>query len=178
MNTGLTVTIVIILFIIGSIMGLKPNAKETRLDNLRNLARKLGLNPKLVPCPDWISPTDDPLNKGKGMIAQYGIILDTTTMRPCDYQIIDGTWRPYTANYPANFALDNQPTYLPEGLPKSIAPFVKALSAKANFICIYWQENIALGDKSALETTEKDLIDLKSYLHKSAERIQQNSTKG
>ncbi|MFW2177967.1 MULTISPECIES: hypothetical protein [unclassified Moraxella] len=167
---GTWITLIIILFIVGSVMGLKPSAKETRLDRLRTTARKLGLNPKLVPCPNWITPNDDPLNKGKGMIAQYGVLIEHASLPACDYQLIDGLLRPYTDNNPANFTLDNQPLEL----PNSIAPFVKGLSFKANFACIYWQENIGLG-KERLETTENDLILLKSQLQQYAQRIQPTS---
>lgn len=167
MSTGLIITIIIIIFIVGSIMGLKPSARDTRLDSLRMTARKVGLQPKIVPTPDWISIDNDLTQKGKGMIAQYGLVIDGASMVPCDYQIIDGQWRPYTAHHPANFALDNQPI----DLPPSIAPSVKGMSFKANFVCLYWQENIGLG-KQTLETTENDLILLKNQLQHYASRVQ------
>lgn len=171
MNTGLIITIIIIIFIVGSIMGLKPSARDTRLDRLRMTARKIGLQPKLVACPNWIS-RDEATNNGKGMIAQYGIIIDHATLTPCDYQIIDGHWRPYTGNHPANFALDNfSVKNQPLELPPSITPFVKGMSFKANFACIYWLENIGIG-KQTLETTENDLIQLKTYLQQSAHLVQ------
>lgn len=169
---GIWITIIIIIFIVGSIMGLKPSARESRLDKLRMTARKLGLQPKIVACPNWLSANGDPTQKGKGMIAQYGIILDHATLTPCDYQIIDGHWRPYTGNHPANFALDNfSVKNQPLELPTSIAPFVKGMSFKANFACIYWLENISIG-KQTLETTENDLIQLKTYLQQSAHLVQ------
>ena len=85
-------------------------------------------------------------------------------------KVIEGKWRPFTGHYPANFALDNREV----DLPASIATTVKGLSCKANFVCIYWQENSQLGMKSELETTEKDLIMLKSKLHDYAKLVQNN----
>lgn len=163
---GTWIAIATVVFIVGSIMGLKPSARETMRDNLRMAARRVGLQPKLVPCPDWI--VGDTGERGKGMIAQYGLVIDNAKMMPCDYQIIDGKWRPFTGHYPANFSLDNQAI----DLPPSIANTVKGLSCKANFICIYWQENSQLGIKSQLETTEKDLILLKSQLQAYAKLVQ------
>lgn len=163
---GVWITVFIAVFIVGSIMGLKPSAREGRLDNLRMQARKIDLQPKLVACPDWIKGNQ--AQKGKGMIPQYGLVIDEASMTPCDYQIIDGQWRPYTGNYPANFALDKQPINLPD----SIAPYAKGLSCKANFICLYWQENMAMGDPRHLETTQNDLITLKSQLQQLARLVQ------
>lgn len=164
---GTWITVIIILFIVGSIMGLKPSARESRLDRLRMTARRLELHPKLVQTPDWITLTCDPQQKGKGMIAQYGVIIENGSLSPCDYQIIDGHWRPYTGNHSANFALDNQPL----DLPNSIKSTVRGLSFKANFACIYWQETVGIGHH-ALETTENDLILLKSQLQHYANLVQ------
>lgn len=160
---GIWIAIITVIFLVGTIMGLRPSAKENRLDKLRTLARKLELNPKIVQTPDWISLDDDPTRNGKGMIAQYGVVNSDVQLTPCDYQIIEGKWRPFTGNHPANFALDNRPI----DLSPSIVPYVKGLSFKANFACIYWQENIAMNVNSnsdKLETTENDLILLKAKL--------------
>ena len=165
---GIWIAIAIGVFIVGSIMGLKPSARETMRDNLRMAARRVGVQPKLVACPDWIM--GDTGERGKGMMAQYGVVIQDAKMRPCDYQVIEGKWRPFTGHYPANFALDNREV----DLPASIATTVKGLSCKANFVCIYWQENSQLGMKSELETTEKDLIMLKSKLHDYAKLVQNN----
>lgn len=157
MSTGLIITLIIILFIVGTIMGLRPSAKENRLDRLRTTARKLELHPKLIPAPDWI--TGNAGERGKGMVAQYGVVIPDVQLMPCEYQIIDGKWRPLTQHYPANFGLDNMPV----DFPPSIAPYVKGLIFKANFAGIYWQENIGL-NSDKLETTENDLILLKTKL--------------
>lgn len=154
------------LFVLGGIMGLKPSAKDTQLDNLRMIARRVGLQPKLVACPDWI--TGKMGEKGKGMIAQYGLIIENGKMSPCDYQVINGEWRPMTDNFPANFALDKKLVALGE----KITPNVQGLSCKANFICIYWHENVQMGNKANLENSEKALNLLKNELQILADLIQ------
>ncbi|ELA08162.1 hypothetical protein MOMA_06361 [Moraxella macacae 0408225] len=155
-----------ILFIIGGIMGLKPSAKETHLDNLRMAARKIGLMPKLVACPAWL--TGKTGERGKGMIAQYGLILDGGKLPPCDFQVIDGEWRPMVDNFAPNFALDKQTV----DFGNNITPTVQGLSCKANFICLYWHENGRMGNPLALENSEKDLIFLKNQLQTLANLVQ------
>ncbi len=51
---GLWIAVAIVLFVLGSMMALKPSGIDQRLDKLRMTARRLGLNPKLVACPDWV----------------------------------------------------------------------------------------------------------------------------
>lgn len=86
---GTWITVAIVLFVAGSVMGLKPNTSERFLDELRMAARRLGLQPKLVACPSWLVGKGGNVatDKGKGMIAQYGLVIEGGTMQPCDYQI-------------------------------------------------------------------------------------------
>ncbi len=163
---GVWIGLAVVLFVVGSIMALKPNSKDMQLDKLRMTARKLGLTPKLVACPDWIIGQYG--EKGKGMIAEYGLILPNAKLPPCEYQVIDGKWRPYTENYTANFALDNEIINLPE----SIKATVKGLSLKANFICLYWQENIDIISKNNSEQSENILNQLKLHLQEYANKVQ------
>ncbi|MBP2280291.1 hypothetical protein RCH20_000019 [Psychrobacter sp. PL15] len=142
---GVWITIAIVLFVLGSMMALKPNGVDQRLDKLRMTARCLQMNPKLVACPDWVRGKNN--EHGRGMIGQYGLVLDNVQMPHTRYQVIDGQWRPdsdsantnATANMtksPASFNLDK----VPLALPASIEPFVKALLIKANSIVIYWED--------------------------------------
>lgn len=167
---GIWITVAIVLFIVGSVMALKPSARDVRLDRLRMTARKVSLEPKLVACPNWILGKNQEF--GKGMIAQYGVILDNISLAPCDYQIIDNQWRPCEKQFPANFALDKHPIDLPD----SIRHNAKGLSFKANFVCLYWDENIGLGQGFPLETTENDLIQLKSQLQNYAMLVQNSQS--
>lgn len=153
---GVWIAIAIVLFVLGSMMALKPNGIDQRSDKLRMTARRLQLNPKLVACPDWVRGKDN--EYGRGMLGQYGLVLDNVQMPYTRYRVIDGQWRPdsdaisaknvvtaktvtthantHTTISPASFNLDK----VPLALPASIEPFVKALLIKANSIVVYWED--------------------------------------
>ncbi|MBE0446218.1 MAG: hypothetical protein ACTHYX_02225 [Psychrobacter sp.] len=196
---GITIGVVIVLFVLGSMMALKPNGVDQRLDNLRMTARRLQLNPKLVTCPDWIKGKDD--EYGRGMMGQYCLVLDGLQLSHTRYQVIDGQWRPdldfvdptpedskltipsairsnqnqtNTSTNKTNFSLDKTPL----DLPSSIEPFVKGLFTKANSIVIYW-EDIAYvrplnNPTYHKQQIEPDLLVLKENLEKWAIKMQKN----
>ncbi|MGP5337478.1 MULTISPECIES: hypothetical protein [Psychrobacter] len=179
---GMWIAIAIVLFVLGSMMALKPSGIDQRLDKLRMTARRLQLNPKLVTCPDWVKGKDN--EYGRGMIGQYGLVLDNVKLPLTRYQVIDGQWRPASnassdnnslnngLAIQANFSLDKEPLALPVG----IEPFVKALLVKSNSIIIYWEDiayvrpitNPAYQQK-AIET---DLLILKENLERWALQMQ------
>jgi hypothetical protein len=197
---GTLIGVIIVLFVLGSMMALKPNGIDQRLDKLRMTARRLQLNPKLVGCPDWIKGKDN--EYGRGMLGQYCLILEETKLPHTRYQVIDGQWRPdssfvdtstndKTLTIPSairssqsssnvtvnktNFSLDKAPL----DLPVSIEPFVKGLLTKANSIVIYW-EDIAYVRPSSNPTyqqklIEADLLVLKANLEKWALQMQKQS---
>ena len=176
---GMWIAILIVLFVLGSMMALKPSAIDQRLDKLRMTARRLQLNPKLVTCPDWIKGKDNEF--GRGMMGQYCLILDNTNLPFTRYQVIDGQWRPDssfvdttnddnklivptamrskqsnadTTVKKINVSLDK----VPLDLPVSIAPYVKGLLTKANSIVIYW-EDIAYVRPATNPTYQQKLIE-------------------
>ena len=190
---GMWIAIAIVLFVLGSMMALKPSGIDQRLDHLRMTARRLQLNPKLVACPDWIRGKDN--EYGRGMLGQYGLVLDDVKLPLTRYQVIDGCWRPDSnansnasnankntsgdngnvppqANPQANFSLDK----VPLALPASIEPFVKALLIKSNSIVIYW-EDIAYvrpvtNPHYQQKMIESDLLVLKTQLEAWALQMQ------
>jgi len=179
---GLWIGIVIVLFVLGSMMALKPSGIDQRLDKLRMTARRLQLNPKLVACPDWVRGKDN--EYGRGMLGQYGLVLEDVQLPYTRYRVIDGEWRPDSnvathnttsiTTPPANFRLDKAPL----GLPSTIEPFVKALLVKANSIIIYW-EDIAYVRPSTnpsykTSNIEPDLLLLKAQLESWAVQMQTN----
>ena len=50
-NVGIWVAIVIIVFVFGSIVGLRVSPREKALGLMREKARKIGLHPRLVAAP-------------------------------------------------------------------------------------------------------------------------------
>lgn len=197
---GTFIGVIIVLFVLGSMMALKPNGIDQRLDKLRMTARRLQLNPKLVSCPDWIKGKDN--EYGRGMLGQYCLVLDDMQLPHTRYQVIDGQWRPdsrfvdtstkdtkltipsairssqnntKTDIKKPNFSLDKMPI----DLPVSIEPFVKGLLTKANSIVIYW-EDIAYVRPSTnpayqQKLIEADLLALKENLEKWALQMQKKS---
>ena len=176
---GMWIAIVIVLFVLGSMMALKPSAIDQRLDKLRMTARRLQLNPKLVNCPDWIKGKDN--EYGRGMMGQYCLILEDVNLPFTRYQVIDGQWRPDssfvdttnddnklivptamrsnqsnadTTVKKINVSLDK----VPLDLPVSIGPYVKGLLTKANSIVIYW-EDIAYVRPATNPTYQQKLIE-------------------
>ena len=176
---GMWIAILIVLFVLGSMMALKPSAIDQRLDKLRMTARRLQLNPKLVTCPDWIKGKDN--EYGRGMMGQYCLILEDINLPFTRYQVIDGQWRPDssfvdttnddnklivptamrakqsnadTTVKKINVSLDK----VPLDLPVSIAPYVKGLLTKANSIVIYW-EDIAYVRPATNPTYQQKLIE-------------------
>ncbi|MGP5516378.1 hypothetical protein [Psychrobacter alimentarius] len=199
---GILIGVIIVLFVLGSMMALKPNGIDQRLDNLRMTARRLQLNPKLVTCPDWIKGRDN--EYGRGMMGQYCLVLENTQLPHTRYQVIDGQWRPDSSfvdttkddiklNIPSairstqsspdtaikktNFSLDK----VPIDLPVSIEPSVKGLLTKANSIIIYWEDiayvRPSTNPKYQQKAIESDLLVLKANLEKWALQMQKTTAK-
>ncbi len=184
---GMWIAIAIVLFVLGSMMALKPSGIDQRLDKLRMTARRLQLNPKLVTCPDWVKGRDN--EYGRGMIGQYGLVLDNVKLPLTRYQVLDGQWRPASnasssdnnssdnKSLPVqvNFSLDKEPL----ALPASIEPFVKALLVKSNSIVIYWEDiayvRPATNPAYQQQTIESDLLIMKENLEKWALQMQKSA---
>ena len=197
---GMLIGVIIVLFVLGSMMALKPNGIDQRLDKLRMTARRLQLNPKLVSCPDWIKGKDN--EYGRGMLGQYCLVLDDMQLPHTRYQVIDGQWRPdsrfvdtstkdtkltipsairssqnntKTDIKKPNFSLDKMPI----DLPVSIEPFVKGLLTKANSIVIYWEDiayvRPSINPAYQQKLIEADLLALKENLEKWALQMQKKS---
>lgn len=189
---GMWIAIAIVLFVLGSMMALKPSGIDQRLDKLRMTARRLQLNPKLVTCPDWVKGRDN--EYGRGMIGQYGLVLDNVKLPLTRYQVLDGQWRPASnasssdnnassdnnslnnsLAIQANFSLDKEPL----ALPASIEPFVKALLVKSNSIVIYWEDiayvRPATNPAYQQQAIESDLLIMKENLEKWALQMQKSA---
>lgn len=199
---GIWIAILIVLFVLGSMMALKPNGIDQRLDKLRMTARRLQLNPKLVTCPEWLTGRDE--EYGRGMMGQYCLVLDNVQLPHTRYRVIDGQWRPdsrfvdesvdaVALNIPSairnhagsqnntikktDFGLDKTPL----DLPVSIEPFVKGLWTKANSIIIYWEDvsyvRPMTNPSYRAQMIEKDLLALKSKLEEWAEQIKKPASR-
>lgn len=193
---GMWIAIAIVLFVLGSMMALKPSGIDQRLDKLRMTARRLQLNPKLVACPDWVRGRDN--EYGRGMLGQYGMVFDNMQLPLTRYLVIDGQWRPNTeasathaatdstminsalsksSAIKADFSLDKTPL----DLPITIEPFVKALLIKANSVVIYWEDSAYVrpitNPSYKASAIEADLLVLKNQLEQWALQVQKLPSK-
>lgn len=175
---GTWVAIAIGMFVLGSIMALKPSTIDVRLDKLRMSARRLELNPKLIACPDWVRGTSN--EYGQGMIGQYSLVLDDMKLPETRYQVIDGVLRSggiatesdiapsleaVDGGNIINDALDKEVL----GLPEVMVPLIKAVYSKANSIVIFWHDSGYVKPSSNpnynAQQIESDLLALKKRLN-------------
>ncbi len=167
---GIIISVVIVLFVIGNVMALRPSGMALRRDKLRILATKLGLSPHLVPCPTWIRGEHNEL--GRGMLAEYSLVFEDTKLLSARYQIIKDNneipqLRPVIEqdkNTNTDFSLDKQPL----NLPIAIEPFIKGIEIKINAICVYWDDKAYLNPSTnpnyQTKNSESDLLALKDKL--------------
>ena len=73
-NAGLWITILIVVFVLGSIFGLRVSPREKALGIMRDKARKMGLHPRLIAAPDWTKIPKATENRAS-MVAYYSVII-------------------------------------------------------------------------------------------------------
>lgn len=128
-NTGLWVTLIIIVFVLGSIFNLRTSPREKALGELRDKARKMGLNPRLVPAPDWLKLEKNG-NYAK-MIAYYSLIVVEGTF-PLMRALVDGQHLN---------VVHGQEIY--QGYPIELKG-IYGVEMQANHVSIYWDESVDL----------------------------------
>lgn len=74
-STAIWIIVAIVLFILGNLFGLRLNPREKALGQLREQARKLGLQPRLVPMPDWVRQAHPDARAHSGLVAYYHLIV-------------------------------------------------------------------------------------------------------
>jgi hypothetical protein len=130
-TTFVVVLLLVVAFVVGQMSLLRPSARDTRLMQLRTEARKLGLQPRLLPPPEWYRgerPTG-------GLLACYSLLTEEGG-KGLPYfraeRLSDGEW--------VTRAGDGSvlPTLaLPPGSEKFIA-----LEARANAVSLWWKEEL------------------------------------
>ena len=146
-NTGIWVIGFIILFVLGSILGLRVSPREKALGIMRDKARKMGLHPRLVVAPDW---TKIPMvsEKRASMVAYYSILLPEARLPLMRARVADQKLQLVHG--------DDKFKDLPIALKG-----IYAIDMQANCVGLYWEE------ESDLRATQLD--DIKAYLHSLAE---------
>jgi hypothetical protein len=146
-NTGIWVVGFIIVFVLGSILGLRVSPREKALGIMREKARKMGLHPRLVAAPDW---TKIPMASSSraSMVAYYSILIPDARLPLMHARVEDQKLKLVQG--------DDKFNDLPIALKG-----IYAIDMQANCVGLYWEE------ESDLRATQLD--DMKTYLKSLAE---------
>ena len=146
-NTGIWVIGFIILFVLGSILGLRVSPREKALGMMREKARKMGLHPRLVAAPDW---TKIPMASSSraSMVAYYSVLIPDARLPLMRARVEDQQLNVVQGNDKFN------------ALPIALKG-IYAIDMQANCVGLYWDE------ESDLRATQLD--DIKTYLQSLAE---------
>lgn len=141
-QTAFWVIGLIILFVLGSIFGLKVSPREKALGMLRDKARKMSLHPRLVPAPDWAEVPKASETRA-AMVAYYSILIPEGRL-PLFRAVINEQKVKVKVG---NETLGGQSLAL-KG--------IYAIDMQANCVGIYWDE--------AADYAGEQLEDMKQYL--------------
>ena len=146
-NTGIWVIGFIILFVLGSILGLRVSPREKALGMMRDQARKMGLHPRLVAAPDWTKIPMATENRAS-MVAYYSVLIPDGRL-PLMRTRVEGQKLKLVQG-------DDKFNDFPIALKG-----IYAIDMQANCVGLYWDE------ESDLRATQLD--DMKTYLQSLAE---------
>ncbi|ENV35243.1 hypothetical protein [Acinetobacter gerneri] len=146
-HAGIWVAVVIAVFILGSIFGLRVSPREKALGIMREKARKMGLHPRLVAAPDWTHVPKATPDRAS-MVAYYSVLISDARLPLMRARV------------------EEQKLQLLQGDEKfkdfPIAlKGIYAIDMQANCVGLYWDE------ESDLRATQLD--DMKAYLLSLAE---------
>ncbi|GAA5180512.1 hypothetical protein GCM10023345_02060 [Acinetobacter kookii] len=146
-NTGIWITVFIVLFVLGSIFGLRVSPREKALGLMRERARKMALHPRLVAAPDW---TKVPMatEKRASMVAYYSVLIPDARLPLMRARVEDQKLKVVQGDEKFN------------DLPIALKG-IYAIDMQANCVGLYWDE------ESDLRATQLD--DIKAYLTSLAE---------
>ncbi|QOW47343.1 MULTISPECIES: ammonium transporter [Acinetobacter] len=146
-HTGLWVAVIVIVFVMGSIFGLRVSPREKALGMMREKARKMGLHPRLVAAPDW---TKVPMatESRASMVAYYSVLIPEARLPLMRARVEDQKLKLLQGDAKFNdFPIALKGIY--------------AIHMQANCVGLYWDE------ESDLRATQ--LEDMKAYLFSLAE---------
>ncbi|MFW1858519.1 hypothetical protein A7P53_07285 [Acinetobacter defluvii] len=146
-HTGLWVAVIVIVFVLGSIFGLRVSPREKALGIMREKARKMGLHPRLVAAPDW---TKVPMatESRASMVAYYSVLIPEARLPLMRARVEDQKLKLLQGDAKFNdFPIALKGIY--------------AIDMQANCVGLYWDE------ESDLRATQ--LEDMKAYLLSLAE---------
>lgn len=114
----------VVIFVLGQWFMIRPSPYEQKLLKLREAARAMGINPKLVPQPDWLK------TERKQLIACYSIVIADAKMAyfRAEKQH-DGHWKTVAG-----------PDCLSQTSLPAAAEHLLAVEGQANSLAFYWRE--------------------------------------
>jgi hypothetical protein len=147
-NVGIWITVAIVLFVLGSIFGLRVSPREKALGLMRDQARKMGLHPRLIVAPEW---TKIPMasEKRASMVAYYSVLIPDARLALMRARVVDGKLQVVQGDQKFN------------DLPIALTG-VYAIDMQANCVGLYWDE------ETDLRATQLEAM--KAYLHELAQR--------
>ena len=146
-NTGIWITVFIVLFVLGSIFGLRVSPREKALGLMREKARKMALHPRLVAAPDWTKIPMATENRAS-MVAYYSVLIPDARLPLMRARVEDQKLKLVQGDEKFN------------DLPIALKG-IYAIDMQANCVGLYWDE------ESDLRATQ--LEDIKTYLQSLAE---------
>lgn len=126
----------VVIFVLGQWLMIRPSPYEQKLLKLREAARKMGLQPRLVPQPDWLK------TERKTLVACYSLIVPTAKIAYFRAERkTDGSWRiAVGADCLAGIALPDEAQHL------------LAVEGQANSISFFWREEAGVDVLAPLKT--------------------------
>lgn len=153
MSTAWLVGLLVVVFILGQLLMLRPNPREHALMLLRQAARRVGLEPRLVPVPEWLHYAPGPR-----LIACYILLVEGGRAGLPHWRIArapSGVWE-------TQVGADRQ---LERLLAGPLAPWQErlfAIEAGANAVSVWWLEDAAPDElatlKTLLETCRSEIL--------------------
>ena len=147
-NTGIWVAVAIIIFVMGSIFGLRVSPREKALGLMRKKKKKMGLHPRLVVAPDW-TKIPKATESRASMVAYYSVLIADARLPLMRALVTDQKLE----------LLHGDEKF--QGLPIALKG-IYAIDMQANCVGIYWDE------EADLRATQLD--EMKAFLHSLAER--------
>ena len=141
-HLGLWVAIIIVVFVLGSIFGLRVSPREKALGLMRDKARKMGLHPRLVAAPEW-TKIPKATESRASMVAYYSVLIPEARLPLMRAVVEDAQLKVITGDQKFN----DSPIAL-KG--------IYAIDMQANCVGLYWHE------ETDLKATQ--LEDMKAYL--------------
>ena len=142
-NTGIWVAVIIVVFLLGSIFGLRVSPREKAIGMMRDKARKMGLHPRLVKAPDWTKIPMASENRAS-MVAYYSILLPNAQLPLMRALVVDQNLKLVYGDERFN------------NLPIELKG-VYAIDMQANCVGLYWNEEVDL--------RASQLDDMKAFLN-------------